>query len=134
MMVQVPLLAGSWEERSPSVGGGSGRSLTPWLQLGTAGGFVNRLPQHPGDLQRLLSPFRPVTLRSTGGRGWAQELNPWADQGSKAKDLCPKCFSLHGQTKGGFDTLALKVLGASLEGELGASKIAESSQRCWSLF
>lgn len=68
MMVQVPLLAGSWEERSPSVGGGSGRSLTPWLQLGTAGGFVNRLPQHPGDLQRLLSPFRPVTLRSTGGR------------------------------------------------------------------
>lgn len=53
-----------------------------------------------------------------GVGGWAQELIPWADQGSKAKDLCPKCFSLHGQTKEGFDTLAFKVLGASMEGEL----------------
>lgn len=59
---------GLWQERCPSVGG-AGRSLSPWLQLGTAGGFVNRLlPSTLG----MAKPFICIQTRSLSDQQGAE--------------------------------------------------------------
>lgn len=39
-------------------------------------------PQHPGDLQSFLSPFRPVTFRSTGRRRLGSRVEPLGRSGT----------------------------------------------------
>lgn len=88
-MVQLLLLAGPVAGCSPSAGG-AGRSRSPWLQLGTAGGFVNRpLPSTQG----MAEPFISIQTRSLSDPQRA-EVGPRSGALGVTRDVRPRDLSL----------------------------------------
>lgn len=73
--------------------GGAGRSLSPWLQLGTAGAFVNRpFPGAPRGWQSLTSPLRPPGhFRSAGAETGFRSAAPGQMRGLRPWGLYPAC-------------------------------------------